>query len=121
MTDLLIGVIIGLFVSLLFILNSSLRTPVRRVVETKTTGDVLHIELANQVSFLNRAALMQILDKASSGAELLIDASDSDYIDPDILGLIREFKEKTAPARGVKVRLSGFREKYNLKNDPGSR
>jgi carbonic anhydrase/SulP family sulfate permease len=120
MTDLLIGVIIGLFVSLLFILNSSLRTPVRRVVETKTTGDVLHIELANQVSFLNRAALMQILDKASSGAELLIDASDSDYIDPDILGLIREFKEKTAPARGVKVRLSGFREKYNLKNDPGS-
>lgn len=118
MTDLLIGVIIGLFVSLMFILNSSLRTPVRRVVETKTTGDVLHIELANQVSFLNRAALMQILDKASSGAELLIDASDSDYIDPDILGLIREFKEKTAPARGVKVRLFGFREKYDLKNDP---
>ncbi len=120
LTDLLIGVIIGLFVSLMFILNSSLRTPVRRVVETKTTGDVLHIELANQVSFLNRAALMQILDKASSGAELVIDASDSDYIDPDILGLIREFTEKTAPARGVKVRLSGFREKYNLKNEAES-
>ncbi|MDA7878502.1 SulP family inorganic anion transporter, partial [bacterium] len=117
MTDLLIGVIIGLVVSLMFILNSSLRTPVRRVVETKTTGEVLHIELANQVSFLNRAALMRILDKAPSGAELLIDASESDYVDPDILGLIREFKEKTAPARGVQVRLSGFREKYNLKND----
>ena len=120
MTDLLIGVIIGLVVSLMFILNSSLRTPVRRVVETKTTGDVVHIELANQVSFLNRAALMQILDKAQTGAELLIDASESDYIDPDILGVIREFKEKTAPARGVKVRLSGFREKYNLANDGGT-
>jgi len=120
MTDLLIGVIIGLVVSLMFILNSSLRTPVRRVVETKTTGDVVHIELANQVSFLNRAALMQILDKAQTGAELLIDASESDYIDPDILGVIREFKEKTAPARGVKVRLSGFREKYNLANDGGA-
>jgi carbonic anhydrase len=118
-TDLLIGVLIGLFVSVLFILNSSLRRPVRRIIETKIAGDVLHIELANQVSFLNRAALVKMLDKAPGGADLLIDASHSDYIDPDILSLIREFKTKTAPARGLNVRLRGFREKYKLENDAG--
>ncbi len=50
-TDLLIGILIGLSVSVLFILNSSLRRPVRRIVETHIGGDVLHVELANQVSF----------------------------------------------------------------------
>ncbi len=118
-TDLLVGVLIGLFVSVLFILNSSLRRPVRRIIETKISGYVLHIELANQVSFLNRAALVKMLDKAPRGGDLLIDASHTDYIDPDILSLIREFKSKTAPARGLKMRLRGFREKYKLENDAG--
>ncbi len=57
LTDLLVGILIGLGVSLAFILNSNLRRPIRRFVERHLGGDVLHVELANQVSFLNRAAL----------------------------------------------------------------
>jgi carbonic anhydrase/SulP family sulfate permease len=45
---------------------------------------------------------------------LLIDATDSDYVDPDILSLIRDFQNETAPARGINVSLKGFREKYKL-------
>jgi carbonic anhydrase/SulP family sulfate permease len=45
---------------------------------------------------------------------VLLDARRTDYIDPDILDLIRDFREQTAPARGVKVSLSGFRRKYKL-------
>jgi carbonic anhydrase/SulP family sulfate permease len=44
----------------------------------------------------------------------MIDASDTDYIDPDVLSMIREFKETTAPARDIKVSLQGFRAKYQL-------
>lgn len=113
-TDLLIGILIGLTISLLFILHSNLRRPIRRIVETHLGGDVLHIELANQVSFLNRAALGKILDEAPKGTRVLIDASDTDYIDPDIQELLREFKEETAPARGISVSFRGFREKYRL-------
>ncbi|MCA9140977.1 MAG: sulfate transporter, partial [Planctomycetales bacterium] len=116
-TDLLIGILLGLAVSVLFILNSSLRSPVRRIVETYLDGDVIHVELANQVSFLNRAALDQVFDKAPPGSRFLVDATDSDYIDPDILSLVREFKDVKAPARGIKVSLRGFREKYNLKDE----
>jgi MFS superfamily sulfate permease-like transporter len=50
-TDLLTGVLIGLGISILFILHSNLRRPLRRIVEKHTSGDVLRIELANQVSF----------------------------------------------------------------------
>ena len=117
LTDLLIGILIGLGISALFILNSNLRNPIRRIVETHLGGDVLHIELANQVSFLNRAALDKVLNDARSGTQLLIDASDSDYIDPDILSLIRDFKNNVAPARKVSVSLRGFRDKYELHDD----
>ena len=113
-TDLLIGILLGLAVSLGFILNSNVRRPIRRVVEKHLGGDVIHIELANQVSFLNRAALAQVLDDVPRGGRVLLDASHTDYIDPDVLELIREFKEVSAPIRGVEVSLLGFRNKYQL-------
>ncbi len=116
-SDLLIGIVIGLVVSVLFILNSNLRRPIRRIVETHIDGDVVHVELANQVSFLNRAALDTIFNQAKPGSKLLLDASESDYIDPDVLSLIREFKEETGPARGLSVGLRGFRDKYDLHDE----
>lgn len=117
LTDLLIGILIGLGVAALFILNSNLRRPVRRIVETHRGGQVLHIELANQVSFLNRAALDKVFNGVRRGTHVLIDASDTDYIDPDILSLIRDFKNNAGPARGVTVSLRGFRNKYELHDD----
>ena len=117
LSDLLIGILIGLAVSVLFILNSNLRRPIRRVVETHIGGDVLHIELANQVSFLNRAALDKLFTEATPGTGLLIDASGTDYIDPDVLSLIRDFKNNRGPARDISVSLRGFRDKYQLQDD----
>lgn len=116
LTDLLIGILIGLAVALSFILNSSLRRPVRRFVERHLGGDVLHIELANQVSFLNRAAIARVLNEVPRGGQVLLDAQYTDYIDPDVLDLIREFKEVTAPARGVEISFIGFRNKYQFKD-----
>ncbi len=115
-TDLLIGILIGLAVSTLFILNSNLRRPIRRIVETHLCGDVLKIELANQVSFLNRAALDKVLREIPRGSNVLIDASQTDYIDPDILALLRDFKNETAPAHDVSVSLRGFRDSYELQD-----
>ena len=114
LTDLLIGILIGLAIALLFILNSNLRRPIRRIHEKHIDGDVLHIELANQVSFLNRASLENALREAPRGSRILLDARRTDYIDPDVLSLIREFKNVTAPVYDLQVRLIGFRDKYKL-------
>jgi len=113
-TDLLIGILTGLAVSLGFILNSNLRRPMRRFVEKHLGGDVLHIELANQVSFLNRAALSSALAEVPRNGQVLLDAQNTDYIDPDVLDLIRDFKEQTGPAHGVEVSLVGFRNEYQF-------
>jgi carbonic anhydrase len=117
LTDLLVGIIIGLAISLAFILSSNLRRPLRRIVEKHLGGDVLHIELANQVSFLNRAALEKVLREVPRGGHVLLDANSTDYIDPDVLDLIRDFKNQIAPAHGVQVSLCGFRSKYQLKDE----
>ena len=108
-TDPLWGIIIGLVVSVGFILWSNLRRPMRLVVEHHLAGDVTRIELANQVSFLNRAALRKTLDAMPAGQHVLIDARDTVYIDPDILATVREYRDQIGPARGVVISTRGFR------------
>ncbi|TWU43780.1 Carbonic anhydrase 2 [Novipirellula aureliae] len=117
LTDLMFGILVGLGVSVLFILHRSVRHPIRQVVETYLSGDLTHIVLSNQVSFLNRAAIDRVLNEATSGSQLLINATDSDYIDPDVLSFIRDFKENVAPARGITVSVKGFQPKYSMPDD----
>lgn len=117
LTDLFFGSLIGLAVSIGFILHSNLQRPLRRVVEKHLGGDVMHIELANQVSFLNRAVLDQTLSELPRGSHVLLDARNTEYIDLDVLSLLREFKEHSAPARGIQVSLLGFREKYHFDDE----
>jgi carbonic anhydrase/SulP family sulfate permease len=112
-TDLLIGVLIGLTVSIGFILHSNVRRPIKKIMEKHSTGDqVLHIELPNQVSFFNKASLETTLRSIPRDGHVLIDANNTDYIDPDILDLIADFKNNTAKAHGVMVSLAGFKDKY---------
>ena len=113
-TDLLIGVIIGLAVSLIFVLNSNFRRGMNIIKEEHVGGIVNRIELANQVSFLNRAALMRTLSNFGHGEQVVIDARTTDYIDPDIYGLIQTFRDEIAPAHGVMVSLIGFKNHYRL-------
>lgn len=114
MTDLLVGICIGLVLALLFILHSNLRRPIKRIREKHIDGEILHIELPNQVSFLNKAALETSLREAPRGSRVLLDARRTDYIDPDVLSLINEFGRKTAPAFNVQFQVVGLKDQYRL-------
>lgn len=116
-TDLLWGVLIGLAVSIGFILHSNMRRPLRRIVEKHLNEEVFHIELAQQVSFLSRGMLDQTLTGLKNGTHVMLDATDTEYIDPDILTMIKEFRDFTAPQRDIKVSLKGFSEHHELKDE----
>lgn len=116
LTDPLVGIIIGLAVSTLFILWSNLRRPMRMVIEHHLGGDVTRVQLASQVSFLNRAALQKTFNGIESGKHVLIDAHETVYIDPDILSLIKEYRDVIGPTRGVQVSTRGFRDKYAIED-----
>lgn len=117
LTDLLIGILIGLAVSIAFILYSNFRRPLRIINERHVGGEIVRIELANQVSFLNRAALAKKLHEIPPGGHVLLDARQTAFIDPDILDLIEDFKVNTAPVREVQVSLMGFQKSYRLQDD----
>ena len=112
LTNLLTGILVGLGVSLLFILYSNFRRPIHQVMEKHLSGNVMRIELPPTVSFFNRAAMQKALFGVSRGATVLIDARNCDYIDPDILDLLNDFKNVTAKAHGVEFKSIGLKEKY---------
>ena len=47
---------------------------------------------------------------------MIIDATRSQYIDFDVLELIREFHEQKAPQKNIHCVLTGFKEKYRIAN-----
>tara|TARA_R110002094_G_scaffold90234_1_gene92877 strand:- start:499 stop:2787 length:2289 start_codon:yes stop_codon:yes gene_type:complete len=115
-TDLLTGVLIGLGVGLLFVLLRNMEGGFQVVREDHVAGVVHRIELANHASFINRAYLAKEFNRFADGNQVVLDARRTDYVDPDVLSLIREFVDETAPARGVKVSTIGFKDSYSLDN-----
>lgn len=116
LTDLLVGVVIGLLVSVGFILYSNYRRPIRQILERHASGDLLRIELASQVSFLNRANLKAALRDMPDGSSILVDATNTVFIDPDILEMFRQFRDEVAPARGIRFSAVGFKDQYSIHN-----
>lgn len=115
-TDLLIGVAAGMIISILAILRGNMKRAYYFRKEEYEDGDIIHIHLAQEVSFLNKAAILFTLDAIPENSKVIINASDTVYIAHDILDSIREFRDIRAPLRNVDVTLIGFKEEYNLEN-----
>ncbi|MEJ7770138.1 MAG: SulP family inorganic anion transporter [Chitinophagaceae bacterium] len=113
---LLIGVIAGLITAFGSILHGNLKNSYFFHKDRHHEGDTINIRLSQEVSFLNKAAIRSTLDHIPQNATVIIDASDSDYIDFDVLELIKEFRDIKAPLKNIKCKLEGFQEKYQIEN-----
>ena len=91
-----------------------MRRPVTIIEEKRFGEKITHVQLGNQVSFLNRASLQKMFDSTQVGSHLVLDATDSNFIDPDILAMLREFKETTGPIRNIKVSMVGFQKRMGI-------
>lgn len=112
--DLLKGVAIGLGVSVLFILYQNLKIAYSFKKESSQNGDVITIKLAQEVSFLNKAAIKNTLGSIPEGSELIIDASSTNYIDFDVVELIKDFRNVKAEDKKIKLTLKGFKDHYDI-------
>ncbi|RKR11656.1 MFS superfamily sulfate permease-like transporter [Flavobacterium sp. 90] len=117
-TDLLKGVALGIIISIIFVLRGNLKRAYSFKKEEYEDGDVIHIDLAQEVSFLNKAAIKLTLNEIPENSKVIINAHDTEYIAHDVLDLIREFKETRAVDQNIKVKLKGFKEAYELENSP---
>jgi MFS superfamily sulfate permease-like transporter len=107
-TDLLIGVIIGFIYSIYFLIKHTYRAGF--TIKDRKEGHISHysIDLALNVSFLNKKRFMEMLDKIPEYSIVDINGSDSVYIDHDILEIFHDFKSK---AHNKHIQL-------NMKNIP---
>lgn len=116
MTDLLIGIALGMAVSVIAILRGNIKSSYFFRKEKFHTGDSIRLELAQEVSFLNKASILLTLDHLPENTTVVIDAGKTTYIDYDVLETIREFKEVKAAQKNITVLLTGFKEVYKIPN-----
>lgn len=117
-TDLLKGVALGMIISIIFVLKGNMKRAYNFRRESYKDGDIIHIDLAQEVSFLNKAAIKSTLSTIPENSTVIINASDTVYIAHDVLDLIKEFKKIRSKEENIKVKLVGFKKAYELIN-PG--
>ena len=115
-TDLLTGVGIGLGVSTLALLYGNYKNSYFFHKEKHKEGEAILIHLAEEVSFLNKASIKLTFEHLPENSTVIIDAYDSQYIDHDVLELIRDFKEVQAPLKNITCKTVGFKEAYGIVN-----
>lgn len=113
-TDLLIGVLIGLGISIFYLLQSNFRNPFIMEKQEIYANETIRIELPNQVSFLNKATIKSMLWGIPEKSKVIIDASVTDYIDNDILEIFRDFKTIVAPEKNIQLNLIGLKKEYQF-------
>ena len=114
--DLLKGVALGMVISVFAILRGNMKRAYYFKKEEYHDGDVIHIDLAQEVSFLNKAAIKLTLGNIPENSTVIINAHNTVYISHDVLDLIKEFEEIKAKEQNIKVTLAGFKKEYDLQN-----
>jgi MFS superfamily sulfate permease-like transporter len=112
--DLLKGVAIGMCISIFYILRQNMRIAYYFQRSSFTSGELIKLNLAQEVSFLNKASIKQTLENLPKNSSVIIDASNTEYIDFDVLDLIRDFDENQAPTKNIKMSLVGFKNTYKV-------
>jgi MFS superfamily sulfate permease-like transporter len=113
-TDLLKGVALGMVINIIFILIGNSKRAYHFRKEEYQDGDVIHIDLAQEVSFLNKAAIKNTLNELPENSRVIINAEQTAYIAHDVLDLINDFKKVQSKEMNIKVKLTGFKKAYNI-------
>lgn len=100
LSNLLLGVFIGILVAVFYILKTNFHQSVIVVND----GDSYLLKLTKDVSFLNKASLRQAFQNIPSNAHIVIDGAHAQFIDNDIRETIEDFIE-ASKAKNIQVKL----------------
>lgn len=103
LTDLLVGISIGIAIGLFFVLKTNFHSPFTVTHKEKKSLIIFN----RDVSFLNKATLVDLLESIPRWAHLTIDGKKARFIDHDIAELLREF-EKEAELKNITVEFKNI-------------
>ena len=113
-SDLLTGTIIGSSTALIFILKDVYNSPVLKVRRDEIKSKV-KVFLGENLTFLHKAKVSEVLKEVPEDFELIIDGKDSLYIDMDILEMFKDYR-KHAEDSNIQLKFLNF--KYLEKENP---
>jgi len=109
LSDLLIGVSIGLLISFYFIVRNNFKAEYKITKAFHEGIETEYIKLNSNVTFLNKVKLRKALDEVPEYSVLTIDGSECNFIDYDILEIISEYANK-AHERHIELHLKGIQK-----------
>jgi carbonic anhydrase len=113
LTDLLKGVLIGMAISIIFILVNATKDLIFATETDSENGKVNRLVLSEQVTFLNKAHLNEFFNKVKPGTSVWIDASQTRYIEQDCLEILQDFKVKAAE-QDIACTITGLKDHYSF-------
>lgn len=115
LTDLLTGIGIGLVVAIIFTLHHSYRNSyhIKDVATTEEGHAVHHISLAEEVSFFNKASIIQALEAIPANSKVVIDCSNSKSIAYDVVEFIHDY-QLHAKLKNIVVETINFKPPKHL-------
>jgi SulP family sulfate permease len=110
--DLLKGVGIGMIMAIGFIIYHNFRNACSHIKESEGANHRHKITLSEEVSFLNKGKILQILNEIPGGSKAVIDGSKSTSIHPDIIEIITNF-QVGAKAKNISLEIRGINLNQN--------
>ena len=111
-TDLLVGISIGLGLGILLILHRNFSIPFS-FSEKVEPGKPIEIQLSENVTFLNKANIMEALKVIPANSKVVIDATQTHYIHPDVIEIIQDYKIH-AEHDNIEVEVKGDFDTVNI-------
>lgn len=108
-TDLLRGIAIGMVVAIYFILRKNYKHSYHYKKEEYQQGEVITLQLSEEVTFLNKGSIGHTLQELPPNVTVIIDGSKSINIDYDVLEIIQNFQNFTAPLRNITVKTKNIK------------
>lgn len=104
-TDLLVGIGLGLGVGIIVILIKSYQNShFLHIVETDNGKNQIKMELAEEVTFFNKGAILKELNSLPKDTYLEFDITKTRYLDYDIIEILEDFAFK-AKERNIDIKL----------------
>lgn len=113
-TDLLIGIGMGLVVAIFYVLYNNYKKPYFFFPEKHEDGAPIRFELAEDVTFLNKASILQTLNHLPENSKVIIDATNTINIDLDVIEIIEDFREN-AQYRNIELEVLGLYDEKKSK------
>lgn len=105
--DLLIGVAAGMMISIFFIVKNNYKNSHQVAISESQNGHTYYINLAEEVSFLNKNRIHNELSAIPAQSNVFIDVSRCKVLDKDVIEIIHHFV-LNAKEKNIKVELKGL-------------